>query len=71
MCPVWWTSVSTDDWYSNGNKLCTLQGLLKNKDRKLTQHMQFQFRYIDDVMALNNSRFGITSIHMSLKKGYY
>jgi len=21
ICPVWWTCVSTDDWYFNGNKL--------------------------------------------------
>ena len=23
ICPVCWTSVSTDDWYSNGYKMCS------------------------------------------------
>jgi hypothetical protein len=32
-----------------------LQGLLKNKDTKLT--FNSSFRYIDDVLLLNNSRF--------------
>ena len=35
-----------------------LQGLLKNKDRKLAQTFNSSFRYIDDVLSLNNSRFG-------------
>jgi hypothetical protein len=34
------------------------QGLLKNKDRKLFQTFNSSFRYIDDVLSLNNSRFG-------------
>jgi hypothetical protein len=32
------------------------QGLLKNKDRKLFQTFNSSFRYIDDVLSLNNSR---------------
>jgi len=35
-----------------------LQGFLKNKDRKLPQTFNSSFRYIDDVMSLNNSRIG-------------
>ena len=35
-----------------------LQGLLKNKDRKLAQTFNSSFRYIVDVLSLNNSRFG-------------
>ena len=34
------------------------QWLLKNKDRKLAQTFNSSFRYIYDVMSLNNSRFG-------------
>jgi hypothetical protein len=32
-----------------------LQELLKNKDRKLAQTFDSSFRYIDDVLSLNNS----------------
>ena len=35
-----------------------LQGLLRNKDRKLAQTFNSSFRYIADVLSLNNSRFG-------------
>ena len=35
-----------------------LQGLLNNKDGKLAQTFNSNFRYIDDVLSLNNSRFG-------------
>jgi len=37
-----------------------LQGLLKNKDRQLAHTFNSSFRYIlvDDVLSLNNSRFG-------------
>jgi len=35
-----------------------LQGLLKNKDRILVQTFNSSFRYIEDVLSLNNSRFG-------------
>ena len=36
----------------------SLQGFLKNKDRKLAQTFNSSFFYIDDVQSLNNSRFG-------------
>jgi hypothetical protein len=35
-----------------------LQGLLKNKDRKLAQTFNSRFLYIDAILSLNNSRFG-------------
>jgi hypothetical protein len=35
-----------------------LQGLLKNKDRKLAQTFNSIFRYTDDVRSPNNSQFG-------------
>jgi hypothetical protein len=35
-----------------------LQDLLKKKDRKLAQASNSSFRYIDDVLSLNNSRLG-------------
>jgi len=35
-----------------------LQGLLKNKDRKLAQTFNSIFRYIDDVLSLINYRLG-------------
>ena len=35
-----------------------LEWLLKNKDRKLAQTFISSFRYIDEVVSLNNSRFG-------------
>ena len=35
-----------------------LDGLLKQKQKHLAQSFNFNFRYIDDVLSLNNSRFG-------------
>jgi hypothetical protein len=35
-----------------------LQGLLKNKERKLSQTFNSSFHYIEDVLSLNSSRFG-------------
>jgi hypothetical protein len=47
-----------------------LQGLFKNKDIKLVQTFSSSFRYIDDVLSLNYSRFGdylhLIPIQMSL-----
>jgi hypothetical protein len=31
---------------------------LQNNEKKLTRSLNFTFRYIDDVISLNNSRFG-------------
>ena len=35
-----------------------IQGLLKKKEKKFAQPFNFTFRYIDDAISLNNSRFG-------------
>ena len=35
-----------------------IQGLLKKNEKKLAWSFNFTFRYIDDVLSLNNSRFG-------------
>jgi hypothetical protein len=35
-----------------------IQGHLKNREKKLARSFNFIFRYIDDVLSLNNSRFG-------------
>ena len=35
-----------------------IQGLLKKNEKKLAQSFNFTFRYIDDVLSLNNYRFG-------------
>ena len=34
-----------------------IQGLLQKKENKLARSFNFTFRYIDDVLSLNNSRF--------------
>jgi hypothetical protein len=35
-----------------------IQGLLKKNKKKLARSFNFTLRYIDDVLSLNNSRFG-------------
>jgi hypothetical protein len=35
-----------------------IQRLLKKNEKKLARSFNFTFRYIDDVLSLNNSRFG-------------
>ena len=35
-----------------------IQWLLKKNEKKLVRSFNFTFRYIDDVLSLNNSRFG-------------
>ena len=49
-----------------------IQGLLKKNEKKLVRSFNFTFRYIDDVLSLNNSRFGdfvdrIYSIELEIK----
>jgi hypothetical protein len=36
-----------------------IQGLLKKHEKNLARSFNFTFRYIDDVLSLNNSRFGV------------
>ena len=35
-----------------------IPGLLKKNEKKLARSFNFTFQYIDDVLSLNNSRFG-------------
>jgi hypothetical protein len=35
-----------------------IQGLLKKKEKKLPRSFNFTFRYIDDILSLNNSYAG-------------
>ena len=35
-----------------------IQGLLKKNEKKLARSFNFTFRYIDNVLSINNSRFG-------------
>jgi hypothetical protein len=49
-----------------------IQGLLKKNEKKLARSFNFTFRYIDDVLSLNNSRFcdfvdGIYPIELEIK----
>jgi hypothetical protein len=49
-----------------------MQNLLKKNGKKLARSFNFTFRYIDDVLSLNNSRFGdcvdrIYSIELEIK----
>ena len=46
------------DQFLQAYKEDVLQQLLKNKDRKLVQTFNYSGLYIDDVLSLNNSRFG-------------
>jgi hypothetical protein len=46
------------DLFLHADEADFLQGLLNNKDRKIVKTFNSSFRYIDDVLSLNNSRFG-------------
>ena len=35
-----------------------IQGLLKKNEKKVVRSFNFTFRYIDDVLSLNNSKIG-------------
>ena len=41
-----------------------IQGLLKKNDKKLFRSFNFTFRYKDDVLSLNNSKFGYFFYHI-------
>jgi hypothetical protein len=43
-----------------------IQGLLKITEKKLDRSFIFTFRYIDDVLSLNNSRFLVISLIESI-----
>ena len=53
-----------------------IQGPLKKNEKKLTRSFNFKFRYIDDALSLNNSRFvdfidRIYSIVVEIKDATY
>ena len=64
ICPVWWTSVSTHDWYSHSCKLCSAtRQFVSTRFKgfsiiKISRNLNSSFRYIGDVLSLNNSRLG-------------
>jgi hypothetical protein len=48
-----------------------IQGLLKKNEKKLARSFNFTFRYIDDVLSLNNSRFGDFHINGKFTMGKF
>ena len=46
------------DLFLHAHEADFLHGILKNKDKKLAKTFNSIFRYIDDVLSLNNSRIG-------------
>jgi hypothetical protein len=72
ICYVWWTCFSTDSRYTYGYQLCSSSrrlvplfiwgwlhtGPLQKNEKKLARSFNFTFRYIDDVLSLNDARFG-------------
>ena len=46
------------DWFLYSYEADFIEGLLKKNEKKLGRSFNFMFRYIDDVLSLNNSRFG-------------
>jgi len=72
ICFVWWTCFSTVSRHTYRYKLCFSSRRLvslfvwdrlhtrasKKNEKKLARSFNFTFRYIDDVLSLNNSMFG-------------
>ena len=71
ICFVWWTCFSTvcipmgtnyapllADLFLYSYEADFIQGLLKKNEKKLAKSFNFTFQYIDDVLSINNSRFG-------------
>ena len=57
-------------WFVMSSIRLSLQGLLMKIKKKIARSFNFTFHYIDDVLSLNNSRFGdllITLIPLRLK----
>ena len=70
ICYVWWTCFSTEwvpmstncahllaDLFLYSYEADLIQGLLKKNEKKQARSFNFTFRYIDDDLSLNNSRF--------------
>ena len=46
------------DLFLYSHEVDFMHGLFKKNEKKLTRSFNFTLRYIDDVLSLNNSRFG-------------
>jgi hypothetical protein len=46
------------DLFLYSHEAIFIQGLLKKNEKKLARSFNFTFCYIDNVLSLNNSRFG-------------
>jgi hypothetical protein len=71
ICYIWWTCFSTHSRDTYGCKLCSSsrrlnalsyeayfkQEILKKNENKLARSFNLTFRYIDDVLSLNNTKF--------------
>jgi hypothetical protein len=53
------------DLFLHASESGFLQELIKNKDKKLAHTFYSSFRCIDDVLSLNNSRFGDYYLYLS------
>ena len=53
-----WESTLFADLFLYSYEADFIQGFLKKNENKLAQSFNFTFRYVDDVISLNNSRFG-------------
>jgi hypothetical protein len=53
-----WVQTLLPDLFLYSYEADFIQGLLKKNEGKLARSFNFTFRYIDDVLSLNNSRFG-------------
>jgi hypothetical protein len=56
ICGCCW-NVATYKWKVHNVKISFVVKFLKKNEKKLTRSFNFTFRYIDDVLSLNNSRF--------------
>ena len=84
----WWTCFSTDsrhiyiisphlaDLFLYSYEGDFIQGILKKNEMKLARSFNFTFRYIDDILSLNNCKYAefvhsIYPIHWAWNKGYH
>jgi hypothetical protein len=61
-----WYKTPQTDFFLYSCEEHIIQGLLRKNEKKLARCFNFTFRYIDDVLSLNNSRFGdcVDSYHL-------
>ena len=61
------------DLFLYPNETGFIPGLLKKNEKKLIRSFYFTFRYINDVLSLNNSRFGdfVDLIELEIKDTTY